>query len=166
MWRGSESSGRGRRSRHHKWHVPGHIFVQVYGDKRCHLPLSADDWPRYKSHENSPIRFDTRCDASRVKILHGFCGRRSNKKSVKCGYFLFKRKNRVSTVSKRRRRGGKSEKRNSPTYRENIKQEISRAKICMQVKSRKQDVNAAADGCDCVLRCVLCCVCVCVKVCA
>lgn len=53
--------------RHHKWHVPGHIFVQVYGDKRCHLPLSADDWPRYKSHENSPIRFDTRCAASRLE---------------------------------------------------------------------------------------------------
>lgn len=114
MWRGSESRGRGRRSRHHKWHVPGHIFVQVYGDKRCHLPLSADDWPRYKSHENSPIRFDTRCDASRVKILHGFCGRRSNKKSVKCGYFLFKRKNRVSTVSKRRERRGEIRKEKQP----------------------------------------------------
>lgn len=100
--------------------------------------------------------------ASRVKILHGFCGRRSNKKIVKCGYFLFKRKNRVSTVSRKKRKQGKSEKRNSRTYRENIKQEISRAKICMQVKSRKQDVNAAAKGCECVLGCVCVRVCRCV----
>lgn len=26
--------------RQHKWHVLGCIFVQVYGDKRCHLPFA------------------------------------------------------------------------------------------------------------------------------
>lgn len=116
------------------------------------------------------LRSDATLVASRGEILHGFCGRRSNKKVLSVDIFYLSVKI-VCTVSKKadaeeeieKAAGGKSEKRNSRTYRENIKQEISRAKICMQVKSRKQDVNVATSVCVCVcvcmgLRCVLRCV--------